>query len=153
MCNSKICFKCGIEKEIDAYYVHKQMADGHLNKCIECTKKDATNVRNRNIDYYLEYDRTRANNPNRVEARLKYSQTEIGKQRLRAGSDKWAINNLIKRAASHIVNNAIRDSKLIKIHECENCHEKEKRIHGHHDDYAFPLSVRWLCSKCHTAWH
>ena len=112
MCNSKICFKCGIEKEIDAYYVHKQMADGHLNKCIECTKKDATNVRNRNIDYYLEYDRTRANNPNRVEARLKYSQTEIGKQRLRASSDKWAINNLIKRAASHIVNNAIRDSKI-----------------------------------------
>ena len=153
MCNSKVCFKCGIEKEIDAYYVHKQMADGHLNKCIECTKKDATNVRNRNIDYYLEYDRTRANNPNRVEARIKYSQSDAGKISNRASREKWSASNVIKRGAANIVNNALRSGKLIKIYECENCNEKEKRIHGHHDDYAFPLSVRWLCSKCHTAWH
>ena len=36
----KVCFKCGIEKSIGSFYVHKQMADGHLNKCIDCTKKD-----------------------------------------------------------------------------------------------------------------
>lgn len=37
----KVCFKCGIEKEIDSFYTHKQMKDGHLNKCIDCTKKDS----------------------------------------------------------------------------------------------------------------
>jgi len=36
----KICFKCGLEKSIGSFYVHKQMADGHLNKCIACTKID-----------------------------------------------------------------------------------------------------------------
>jgi len=37
----KICFKCGVEKEITEYYKHPQMSDGHLNKCKSCTVKDS----------------------------------------------------------------------------------------------------------------
>lgn len=36
----KKCFKCGQIKSINNFYVHKQMLDGHLNKCIDCTKND-----------------------------------------------------------------------------------------------------------------
>jgi len=36
----KICFKCGVEKELTEYYAHKQMGDGHLNKCKDCARKD-----------------------------------------------------------------------------------------------------------------
>jgi len=50
---------CGIVKELNLFYKHKQMGDGHLNKCIECTKKDTANndkvYSNKTID---SYDRT-----------------------------------------------------------------------------------------------
>lgn len=36
-------------------------------------------------------------------------------------------------------------------HPCESCHAPiaEK----HHDDYAKPLDVRWLCRRCHLSEH
>ena len=39
--NTKVCFKCEIEQPITEFYKHAQMEDGHLNKCKNCTKKDA----------------------------------------------------------------------------------------------------------------
>jgi hypothetical protein len=39
--DTKICFRCGKEKPLFDFYKHGQMADGHLNKCKDCTREDA----------------------------------------------------------------------------------------------------------------
>jgi ribosomal protein S27AE len=149
----KECFKCKIIKPLTSFYKHKMMADGHLNKCKDCAKTDVIKNRNENIDYYREYDKSRASIPHRVEARLNYSQTDAGRNAHSKAKKEWQEKNIIKRSAIYLVNNSIRDGKIIKKHECEKCGATNKRIEGHHDDYAKPLEIRWLCSKCHREWH
>ena len=154
MHDSKVCFKCEQEKPLTEFYRHKAMFDGYLGKCKECTKKDVKDNRDKNMDYYREYDKTRFKNDPRVKARHeKYQASDAGKAAGSRAKKRWAESNIVKRAASTIIGNAVRDGKVIKPNNCEQCGIKHHRIHGHHDDYAYPMVVRWLCPKCHCAWH
>lgn len=59
----KKCINCGKLKDIECYYKHKQMSDGHLNKCKECCKYQASiresSLRATNQEW-VEKDRKRA---------------------------------------------------------------------------------------------
>lgn len=64
-----------------------------------------------------------------------------------------------KQLARDRVNNAIRAGKLVRPESCEKCGKTPSRsadgrsnIHAHHKDgYDHPLSVEFLCVKCHKA--
>ena len=128
----KTCFKCGRELPLDHFHKHSQMADGHLNKCKECTRKDVIENRKRNIDYYRAYDRARG--------------TRVNQKYIIA----YRKNNPNKYKATNMVNNAIRDRKLFK-EPCAICGDEQ--AYAHHDDYLKPLNVRWLCAIHHKQWH
>lgn len=149
----KTCFKCGLKKPLTEFYKHKQMADGHLNKCKSCTKNDVSKNYRENIDHYKEYEKSRSNMDHRVKAREDYAKTEEGKLKGNKAKNKWIKRNPIKRMASTVARNAVKSGKILKSNTCESCGISPKRIHGHHDDYAFPLVVRWLCPGCHNKWH
>lgn len=59
---TKACFKCGLVKPLGEYYKHKQMSDGHLNKCKDCTKQDTDKREKklRNDPDWVEKEKTRA---------------------------------------------------------------------------------------------
>jgi hypothetical protein len=129
------------------------MADGLLGRCKTCHKSEATRVRNENLDRCREYDRQRANLPNRVEARREYAASDRGRERQAAGSKAFAERYPEKRAAHIITGNAIANGRLVKSDTCEKCFRNHARIEAHHDDYGKPLEVRWLCHDCHMAHH
>ena len=58
---TKICFKCGEEKPLSAFYKHPQMADGHVNKCKVCNKRDVAENYDKNLanEDYVEKERIR----------------------------------------------------------------------------------------------
>ena len=57
--DKKKCFKCGIVKPLSEFYKHDDMADGHLNKCKECTKCDVHNNYCSNKEHYKTYEENR----------------------------------------------------------------------------------------------
>lgn len=147
----KKCSKCGALLPLSSFYKQKSMADGHSNKCKECTKQDVKDNRKKNIERYREYDRERNQSEDRKALRRRYCQSDEGKEAHKRACDKWVKNNEKKRHAEIMVGNAIRDGKLIK-QPCEVC-GREDRVHAHHCDYDKPLDVMWLCPICHRAWH
>lgn len=137
MIRSKTCFKCNTIKPLSEFYAHSGMADGHLNKCKECNKKDVSEHRLKNIDRIRQYDRDRAKNPNRQN-----SASQITKAWRQA--DK-------RRNQCHIaVARAIRSGELVR-QPCVRCGDVKSL--AHHEDYDKPLDVMWLCQPCHKQRH
>lgn len=134
----KQCFKCGETKPLAAYYAHPYMADGHLNKCKECTKKDVAENYRAKRPQYADCDRMRSNRPGR-----KIQQLE-SQRRMRA---KWPE----KYHARLILSNALRAGKINR-QACEECGSIVD-VEAHHADYSRPLDVRWLCFAHHRQLH
>ena len=137
MHRSKACFKCLETLPLTAFYKHAHMADGRLNKCIECTKKDVQLHRLKNIEKIRFYDRARAKNKER---------------RLQASAilKRWRQSDKRIGVAHNAVARALKNGQLEKK-GCEVC--GNEKSHAHHDDYNKPLSIKWLCAAHHKARH
>lgn len=133
----KECFKCKSVKPFDEFYKHSRMADGHLNKCKQCTKKDVGEHREKNIEKIRAYDRDRGKNKDRIQAQVQITRA-------------WREEDRRRGKAHSAVARAIRSGALIR-QPCESCGDKSSV--AHHDDYDKPLAVLWLCQSCHKQHH
>lgn len=137
----KKCFKCGVEKPLFDFYKHKQMADGHLNKCKTCTRNDVHQHRHgAGRETVLAYDRQRAKTPERMSHNREVTQ-------------RWRDGHPKERAAQVAVGHAIRDGRLFKWPVCAVPECDSTRPVAHHPDYDQPLSVVWLCQAHHKQAH
>jgi len=127
-------------KPVGEFYAHKGMADGHLNKCKECTKADAFNHRHGpKREQVLAYDRERAKQPHRVEMRVR-----IVKQ--------WSADHPDRRLAQGRLRYAVKAGWVKPWPVCfmPDC---DKKPEAHHPDYSDPLAVVWLCTAHHRQAH
>ena len=130
--DSKTCFKCQKNLPLSEFYKHKGMADGHLNKCKNCTKADSAKHRLENIEEIRAYDRSRGNRQD--------------KGYVKAYRDRYPN----KYRAHVLVNNQVRAGNLAS-QPCEVC--GALKTVAHHDDYSKPLNIRWLCQAHHKQRH
>lgn len=131
----KHCNTCNTTKDDSEFHKRKASKDGLAARCKDCQR---------------EYDKARLRDPKRMKMRRDYQKTEKGKLAHARATKIWLEKNTIKRAVHIIVGNAVRDGKLTK-QTCEIC--GCEKVHAHHDDYAKPLDVRWLCDIHHKEWH
>ena len=138
------CKRCESDKDTTDFYKNDKT-------CKPCRREMVKANRESKADYYRNYDKKRYKNDPRVRERHRsYVKSDAGKIAVARARKKYIERNPIKRAVHVITGNAIRDGRIIK-NPCEVCGSKD--VHAHHDDYSYPMSVRWLCAKHHKQWH
>lgn len=140
------CKICNQQKNNSEFYYVPRFKD--VSTCKDCFKSRVSRYREDNLERIKAYDRDRGRSPKRLAL-----QRELGRkfraERVKYGI-AWRERNPEKRAAHIFVGNAIRDGRLIKG-VCEVC--RSKKVEAHHEDYAKPLEVKWLCKKHHAEIH
>lgn len=82
---------------------------------------------------------------------------EKTKQYYKLHRSQWILRNKQYRRkyrdkflARDILNHAVAAKKIVKPNICEHCTKIASRIEGHHQNYANPLDVNWVCPPCHA---
>lgn len=147
----KTCFKCSQELPLSEFYVHKQMADGHLNKCKDCTRKDtADRVSVLSKDpLWLDGEMERHRNKSR-RYREEGRAIPLSPEKKREVNSKYNHRFPEKHIARRAVRIAVKSGNLIPM-PCVKCGDVDAE--GHHEDYSKPLDVIWLCPKHHSERH
>lgn len=140
-----VCSACRHALPADNFYPNTSNSNGLGSQCRKCHGMTSLATRDpeKSADSNREYmHRARANNPDLFRHREKLAATE----RRRSGQDSQ------KRKARAILNRALLTGAICRPSLCSEC-SLGGIIQGHHHDYSKPLSVEWLCSKCHGKRH
>lgn len=135
------CGKCKNFLPYDGFYKNKRTLLGIKSECRECHTK--ISMLSRNKENHADINRGYARRAREKDVE-KFRQREKAASRARPKTEKT-----IARAK---LNAAVRDGRIARPAECQQC-KKKARVTGHHHDYSRPLDVEWLCYECHGLKH
>lgn len=147
---SKICTHCHAKKPLSDFTFDKRAKDGRVSACKICLAEVHRLFRKNNpVSANGSAKKWRLKHQ---DLRVVYSRRSYEKNRAKRieSATKYRIDNPQKCRARAAVKRAIKRGDLQR-QPCEAC--GESRVHGHHDNYNRPLSVRWLCSQHHQVAH
>lgn len=132
----KRCSICGLTLSLDSFSKDLKKAAWKSNRCKFCDRKKCREYAARNRDKIL------ARRTVRIAAdQDKYKQISANVKRSSNGKARARLTNSVHKGL------------VKKPSACQECGVvvEKWRLEGHHDDYSRPLSVQWLCHKCHAA--
>lgn len=124
---------------------YSEWASANKDKVREYSRKWAENNKDKIQDYYL-------NNKEYLD-KCRKDWAEQNRESVNKSNAEWKSRNPKKVNAHNMVNNSLRDGKIVKPLSCECCSVFTETLHAHHSDYNKPLDVEWLCVPCHSEWH
>jgi hypothetical protein len=143
---SKRCTKCGEDRPLTEYYIKRERGRERLASHCKTCHGGITG-------------KWQAGNREKVRALRRGYDAATGstrRERVRA----WQDEHPEITAAHAAVHRALKHGILTRPTTCDACmvdpghgHDGRSLIEAHHDDYAQPLVVRWLCSSCHKHHH
>lgn len=161
----KFCIRCGESKPLARFAVHP--GSGNLrNVCKDCRNiSNRERYRNGGSTYHEEY---RKRNKKKLTKYFREYEEKNYDGRRKKRKERYLLDKRTglplhtrrrrsqpgKLHANATVRDAISSGVLIRPESCSNCPRKD-HIHGHHDSYLKKdrLNVRWLCARCHRAFH
>ncbi len=146
---TKVCCKCKTEKPVDLFPCSKNRKGGRYPYCKKCKSNYyfktaalvAPKIRIRNSEYYQKIK----SDPEKY-AKLRIS----SRKRLNA----FKLRHPTRVKANSKALRAILAGKIVRPNECSSC-GCQCKPEAHHDSYEKSqwLVVRWLCRRCHCAYH
>ena len=135
----KICSKCRSSKPLSQFVKDRRKPSGHASKCLDCKR-----VSDR------EFARTyyEINRDDELQRSKEYRGSHPGYAKIYYEVKKGTQKQLARTALQL----AVRQGHIDKPKSCQECGTR-CNPHGHHEDYTKPLSVMWLCTKCHGMKH
>lgn len=149
---SRTCPSCNTLKSDGEFYKSSRNRNGLSCYCKECKKKKSREDRKKNPEHYRAYDEKRNSTEERKAMFKSYSDSERSKMMRRLSNAAYSSKNSMAVEAHTAVRDAIYSGVMVRPDHCSQC-GKKCSPDAHHDDYSLPLSVRWLCRKCHCKHH
>lgn len=123
------CSQCKSIKPLDQFTKNRSKPLGHNYECFPCAADSSR-------EYYEKYHENHKN------------EFAVYRQRYKE-------NNPEEIKARQVLNNAVRDGKILRPESCIRCNST-RRIQGHHYLGYAPehhFDVMWFCESCHKTIH